>query len=93
MNGLGSIVLSTVFLVGAAALFVQNQRRIKSRSLGAFFMLFYALIFGSVGIAALTISTFDPTANPMAHWYALIAYAFCLVTGYCGAWFMLRGRK
>ena len=93
MHGLATIVLSTVCLAGAAALFLQNQKRIRSRSLGAFVMLGYTLLFGTVGTAALTISTFDPTANPTAQWYAVSAYAFCLTMGFCGTWFMLRGRK
>ena len=73
-----------------------NQKRIRARSLGALVMFGYALLFGGVGIAALTISTFDPTANPMAQWYAVGAcafYALSLIAGYCGTWFMLRGRK
>lgn len=92
MNGIIIVVLSWIFVVGAGVLFLQNQRRIKQRSLGAFMMLFYALLFGACGVAAFTISTFDPTSNPTAQWYALIAYASCLIMGFGGAWFMLRKR-
>lgn len=93
MNGIATIVLSAVFCVGAGALFVQNQRRIKQRSFGAFMMFCYALLFAACGIAALTISTFDPTSNPTAWWWALIAYASCLIMGFGGAWFMFRKRQ
>lgn len=93
MNGTFVIVLSSVFIAGAWALFVQNQRRIKQRSFGALVMLLYALTFGAGGVAALTISTFDPTSNPTAQWCALIAYASCLAMGFGGAWFMFRKRQ
>lgn len=93
MNGTFVIVLSSVFLVGAWVLFVQNQRRIKQRSFGALVMFSYALLFGACGITALTISTFDPTSNPTAWWCALMAYASCLIMGFGGAWFMFRKRQ
>lgn len=93
VNGIIIVVLSWIFIVGAGALFVQNQGRIKRRSFGAFMMFVYALLFGMTGTGALTISTFDPTSNPTAQWYALIAYASCLSMGFGGTWFMFRKRQ
>lgn len=92
MNGIIIVVLSWIFVMGAGALFVQNQGRIRQRSFGAFMMLIYSFAFGACGVAAFTISMFDPTANPSAQWYALIAYASCLIMGFGGAWFMFRKR-
>lgn len=92
MNGIIIVVLAWIFIVGVGTLFVQNQGRIKQRSFGAFMMFYYALLFGTIGTAALTISTFDPTSNPTARWWTLVAYAPCLIMGFGGAWFMFRKR-